>query len=148
MRPPTHVKDLLRALLGRYATVTPKGLVLATGSPPIPELVAKIVRVGPARTLYQQGRPACRSLDGVRSLKGKECATCSDRPECTPQLLLDLDVDGSPYRLLLAFTSAKNFLVLTDQLRRGGRPLESAPVRVRVLDRGRWGEVRFEACEE
>lgn len=144
MRTPTPLDDLLRALLGRYATVRPDGLVLDPRAAPATDVMAKLVRSGSARTLYREKRPQCRSLDGVRSLKGHECATCPDRGGCTPQILLDLEIDRLPYRLLLSFTSAKNFLLAIDRLRRDNRPMEGAPLRLRVLNRGRWGEVRFE----
>jgi hypothetical protein len=136
--------DLARTLLARYAAITPQGLVLEPGAPPVADLVATLVRTAPARTLYRDRRPACRALDAVRSLKGRECATCPDRPDCTPQLLVDLDVDRLPYRLLLSFTSAKNLLLLQDRLRRDGRSPEGTTVHLRVLNRGRWGELTFE----
>jgi len=144
MGAPRRIDDLLRTLLARYATVRPDGLVLDPRAAPLTDVVAKCVRSGPARTLYQEKRPACRSLDGVRSLTGRECATCPERSGCTPQILIDLEIDRLPYRLLLSFTSAKNFLLLADRLGREGRPLGGALLRVRVVNRGRWGEVCFE----
>jgi hypothetical protein len=143
MKPPRPIEDLLRMLLARYATVRPDGLVLDPRAAPVADVMAKLVRSGPARTLYAEKRPSCRSLDGVRSLTGRECATCPDRSGCTPQILLDVEIDRQPFRLLLSFTSAKNFLVLVDRLRRESRPLEGTVVRIRVVNRGRWGEVCF-----
>jgi len=144
MQRPRPLDDLLRTLLARYATVRPDGLLLDPAAPPVTDAVAKLVRSGAARTLYREKRPACRSLDGVRSLTGRECATCPERSGCTPQILVDLEIDRLPYRLLLSFTSAKNFLLLVDRLSRESRPLEGARLRVRVVNRGRWGEVCFE----
>jgi len=144
MQPPRPIDDLLRTLLARYATVRPDGLVLDPGAKPVADVMAKLVRSGPARTLYRDKHPDCRSLDGVRSLTGRECASCPERSGCTPQILVDLEIDRLPYRLLLSFTSAKNFLLLVDRLRRESRPVEGARVRVRVVNRGRWGEVSFD----
>ena len=144
MPPPRPLADLARALLARYISLTPQGLVLEPGSPAISEVAARLVRTGPARTLYRDRKPSCRSLDGLKSLKGNYCANCPDRPRCTPQLLLDLDIDGLPWRLLLSFTSAKNVLLFLDRLRREGRSPEGTAIRLRVLDRGRWGELTLE----
>jgi hypothetical protein len=146
MKPPRPLDDLLRTLLARYATVRPDGLVLDPRAPPVTDVMAKLVRSGAARTLYRDKQPDCRSLDGVKSLKGRECATCPERSGCTPQILVDLEIDRLPYRLLLSFTSAKNFLLAVDRLRRESRPLEGAHLRVRVVNRGRWGEVCFEVA--
>lgn len=141
---PRPIDDLLRALLARYATVRPEGLVLHPGAKPLADVTAKLVRSGPARTLYRDKRPGCRSLDAVRSLTGRECASCPERSDCTPQILVDLEIDRLPHRLLLSFTSAKNFLVFADRHRRDSPTLEGARVRIRVVNRGRWGEVCFE----
>lgn len=146
MQPPRRIDDLLRTLLARYATVRPDGLVLDPHAPPVADVMAKLVRSGPARTFYREKRPQCRSLDAVRSLTGRECATCPDRSGCTPQILVDLEIDRLPYRLLLSFTSAKNFLLTVDRLRRESPPLEGAQLRLRVVNRGRWGEVCFQVA--
>lgn len=146
MQPSRPTDDLLRTLLARYATVRPHGLVLDPRAAPVTDVVAKLVRSSSARTLYREKRPECRSLDGVRSLTGRECVTCPDRSGCTPQILVDLEIDRLPYRLLLSFTSAKNFLLAVDRLRRQSRSVEGACVRLRVLNRGRWGEVCFEVA--
>jgi hypothetical protein len=145
MKPPRPIDDLLRSLLARYATVRPDGLILDPRGAPVAEVLAKLVRSGPARTLYAEKRPSCRSLDAVRSLTGRECATCPDRSGCTPQILLDVEIDRQPYRLLLSFTSAKNYLVFVDRLRRESHPVEGVLVRIHVVNRGRWGEVCFTA---
>lgn len=135
--------DLMCALLLRYADVTPQGLVLAKGEPPLREVKAVFLRTGPARTLYRDRRPACRSLDGLRGRDGKVCASCADRAACVPQVLLDVEIDRRPYRLLLAYTSARNFLLFVDERARRGADLRATPLTLRVLDRGRWGELRF-----
>lgn len=145
MGAPTRFGDLIRRVLARYATVTPGGIVLPPATAPVREITATLVRASPARTLYRERRPVCRSLDDAPSLTGRACAGCPDRPSCTPQVLLDLEIDGFPYRLLLAYTSAKNFLLLAERLATTGRPLENARLRLAVLDRGHFGEVRFAA---
>lgn len=64
----------------------------------------------------------CRSLNGIRPLENSEqaCAPCG-ASECTPQVRVDLLFEGLPYRLLLAFTSAK-----------------------KVIHRGNWGALVFD----
>lgn len=139
------LRDLLRALLLRYADVTARGLVLAEGEPPLREVRAVFLRTAPARTLYRERRPVCRSLDGLRGRDAKVCASCVDLGACVPQVLLDVEIDRRPYRLLLAYTSARNFLLFADERARRGADLRATPLTLRVLDRGRWGELRFAA---
>jgi hypothetical protein len=146
MAGPDPIGDLVRSLLVTYADVTPAGLVLGKGTTPRPEVQALFVRTGPARTLYEDRRPACRSIDGLRGFGGKECVSCADRTGCTPQVLLDVEIDRRVHRLLLAFTSARNFLLFADRFTRDGRRLDRAVLTLRVLDRGRWGELRFDAA--
>ncbi len=145
MTGPDRIGDLVRSLLTTFADVTPQGLVLGKGAPPRREVSAVFVKTGPARTLYKDRRPVCRSIDGLHGFGGKLCASCSDRDGCTGQVLLDVEVDRRVYRLLLAFTSARNFLLFADRFTRGGRSLERATLVIRVLDRGRWGELHFDA---
>ena len=56
---------------------------------------------------------------------------------------LDLLVDIQPFRLLLAHTSAKNFLLYETQLRERGGALYEGLHRMTVINRGSWGELRF-----
>jgi hypothetical protein len=136
----------MHALLLRYADVTPQGLVLGEGQPPLRTARATFLKTAPARTLYRERRPACRSLDGLRGRDGKVCASCADRATCVPQVLLDVEIDRRPYRLLLAYTSARNFLLFVDERARRGSDLRATPLTLRVLDRGRWGELRFDVA--
>jgi hypothetical protein len=55
----------------------------------------------------------------------------------------DLLADTQPYRLLLAHTSAKNFLLYETQLRESGLELYDGLHRMTVINRGSWGELRF-----
>ncbi len=66
-----------------------------------------------------------------------------DREWCTPQLRVDLILESRPYRLLLSFTSARNFLEYTVELQRKRLTLEESRHRIEVVDRATWGEVRF-----
>ena len=91
-----------------------------------------------------------RSLDGVAAVtdSDKVCAECDDRDRCTPQVRLDLIVEQRAYRLLLAFTSARNFLEYDARLRRDGVLLEEALHQITVVNRGAWGELRFRIIEQ
>ncbi len=139
---------LHRALL-RYLTVTPRGLVLADGEPPLSVVQARILNFGGARTLYRRRKPVCRSLDGVAAVHGsdKRCVDCADYDTCTPQVRVDLIVRRCAYRCLLAFTSARNFLEYDARLRRDGVDLHDAMHEIRVVDRGSWGEIRFQLAD-
>jgi hypothetical protein len=144
MTDPSRLDDLIRTLLVRYAEITPGGLVLHKGHTPLREVPCLFLHTSPARTLYRDRQPVCRSLDGIRGRGGKECAPCGDRDSCTPQVLLDVEIDRRSYRLLLAYTSARNFLLFADGLARAGRKLQGMTFTMRILDRGRWGELRFD----
>ena len=144
------LREILHRALVRYLTVTPAGMVLEKGKPPRPAVDARIIGFGGARTLYRKRKPACRSLDGVAAVtdSDKLCAKCRDRNKCTPQVRLDLIVEQRPFRLLLAFTSARNFLEYDARLRRDGVVLEDVLHTVSVVDRGAWGELRFTTAQK
>ncbi|MCP3882266.1 MAG: hypothetical protein GY701_28320, partial [Sulfitobacter sp.] len=59
------------------------------------------------------------------------------------QVRLDLLVDTQPWRLLLAYTSAKSFLLSAAQLRERGIELYEGLHHMTVINRGSWGELRF-----
>lgn len=146
---PTHdaqpLREILHRMLVRYVTVRPHGLILQDGAKSRVSVEARIVSFGSARTLYKERRPKCRSLDGVRSVTDTDrtCADCDRRYQCTPQVRLDLVIDVRPYRLLLAHTSARNFLTYDAQLKGRKVVLEDVAHRIEVVDRGTWGELRF-----
>jgi len=143
------LREILHAAFKRYLTVRPRGFELQHGEPLRPTLQARILSSGAARTLYQERKPRCRSLDGVAALDDpcRSCAGCRLRPQCTPQLRLDLFVDAQPLRLLLAWTSAKNFLLYETQLRQRSLSIEDRLHRISVINRGSWGEVRFRLAD-
>ncbi len=138
---PEPLKDILYRTTARYLTIRPHGIDLDGRL--VPSVVARILAYGGARTLYRGRRPQCRSLDGVRSTKGRLCADCVDLDDCTPQVRLDLLIEHRPYRLLLAYTSAKQFLLHTGAAASRGRRVEEVATRILVVNRGSWGELRF-----
>lgn len=142
------LREILQRALARYLTVTPDGFKLIGREKPTPEIEARIVSFGGARTLYKSRQPDCRSLDGVHSITHpRRCGDCELRSQCTPQVRLDVLVDGRPYRLLLAHSSARNFLAYEMRLRQNARDYAQVLHRVSVANRGSWGELRFTAAE-
>jgi hypothetical protein len=139
------LREILHRASTRDLTVHPLGFELHPGEPLHPTVEARILGVGAARTRDHNRKPLCRSLDGVRPLSGSDrtCAECPVRDRCTPQVRLDLFVDAQPFRLLLAHSSAKNFLVYEAELRQRSVPLEHVIHRIDVINRGSWGELRF-----
>jgi hypothetical protein len=139
------LREILHAACKRYLTVRAHGFELQLGEPLRPTLEARILSLGAARTWYQQRQPRCRSLDGIVPLDDPDrtCAACRVRAQCTAQLRLDLFVDAQPFRLLLAYTSAKNGLLYEAGLRQRGLSIEDRLHRLMVIHRGSWGEVRF-----
>jgi hypothetical protein len=146
--------DLFADAFARYLAVRPSGLQMPHGSI-VQTLRARLLACQPARTLYENHQPRCRSLDGIQSITealsavpgtaqaGRTCAACLLRKTCTPQIYLELLHDHVPYRLLLAYTSARNFMTFASRLRQQGQPVENADILLSVRDRGRWGELRF-----
>jgi hypothetical protein len=139
------LREILQRAQRRYLTVRPHGFELNPGSPLKPVLDARILGFGGARTLYQDRKPHCRSLDGIRPIAEEQrtCAACRVQARCTPQLRLDLLADSQPLRLLLAHTSAKNFLLYETQLRQRDIDFNAVVHRITVINRGSWGELRF-----
>ena len=139
------LREILHSALKRYLTVRPRGFELHRGEPLRAAIEARILNTGAARTLYQDRQPRCRSLDGLVPLDDphRTCAQCRLRGQCTPQVRLDLFVDAQPFRLLLAHTSARNFLAYDAQLRQRAIAIEQRLHRLAVTPRGNWGEVRF-----
>lgn len=140
------LRELLYRVLVRYLTVRPQGLELEPGGRLRPAVDARILGHGGARSLYQDRKPRCRSLDGVRPVTGNTdriCADCQLRDRCTPQVRLDLIVERRPFRLLLAYSSARAFFVYEAVLRRRGVAVEDVVTKIAVINRGSWGELRF-----
>ena len=143
MRPdPAFLEELLEKCLTRFLPVRPGGLEIDGRL--VPAAQARVLSFGGARTLYRGRKPRCRSLDALTSLQHKDCGECFDRKHCTPQVRLDLHLDGQPVRLLLAFSSARNFLFYARDLQKQGLRPEAVDTLLTVLDRHSWGELRFE----
>ncbi len=135
--------DLFADAFARYLSVRPSGLQMPHG-PIVQTLRARLLACRPARTLYENHQPRCRSLDGIQSItEARACAACLLRKTCTPQIYLELLHNHVPYRLLLAYTSARNFMLFASRRRQQGQPVENANILLSVRDRGRWGELRF-----
>jgi hypothetical protein len=138
------LREIIAASSARYAQITPRGILLPSASQPYNPLPASIVTYKPARTRYVNKQPVCRSLNGIQSLQDNfRCAICDHRRTCTPQIALEVLYRTVPFRLMLAYTSAKNFLAFLRTLHAPNQCIEGAFVEITVLDRGKWGEARF-----
>jgi hypothetical protein len=116
--PPLH--DLFANAFARYLSARPSGLQMPHG-PLVSSLLARLLLCRPARTLYENHQPRCRSLDGIQSItEGRACAACLLRKTCTSQIYIELLHDPVPYRLLLAYSSARNFMLFVSRLRQNG----------------------------
>lgn len=135
------IKDILYRTTARFITLRPTGLLVDQRT--LASVKARILAHGPARTFYRGRKPSCRSLDGLKSLEGKSCDDCYDLNNCTSQLRLHLLIDDRPYCLLLAFTSAKNFLLYLGRASDQEANLRNVTTIISVADRGSWGEARF-----
>ncbi len=139
------LRDIVQRMMARYMTIRPLGIDLGNSRKLIPALNCRILNYGAARTLYHQRRPVCRSLDAVKAIQDakKLCQQCLDRNHCTGQVRLDLLFENCPYRLLIAYTSAKNFLLYTGKLVEQKVEIQSIDTKIIVVNRGSWGELRF-----
>jgi hypothetical protein len=136
------VREIIVSASARYARLVPQGILLPCASVPYNPLAVTIVTYKPARTLYVNKQPMCRSLNGMVSLQyNRRCVICDDRRICTPQFALEILYRGVPFRLMLAYTSAKNFIAFLRTLH--SQHFEGAFVDIAVLDRGKWGEACF-----
>jgi hypothetical protein len=144
--------DIYRSILSRtsarYMTVRPDGVELSPEQEPLEILHVQILEHAGARTLYRNRKPLCRSLDAVTSVTNPRlhCATCFQRRQCTPQVRLELLFEHRPWRLLLAYTSAKNFLLYNTAIINQRRELAEVITEIRVVNRGSWGELRFSSA--
>lgn len=140
---PKSIGELLVGAIARYLTVRPEGLEVRPGEV-VDSVAARLLGFHAARTLYEQRRPTCRSLDGVRAQTGgRACAECLFRKRCTPQICVELWLDGLPVRLMLAFTSLRNFLGFVEARRKKGNTVEGTNLLIAVRNRGHWGELCF-----
>ena len=140
------LREILHRTLVRYLTVRPRGFELRPGDRPRPVVEARILGYGGARTFYKDRKPVCRSLDGLRPVAGdtnRICVECEARARCTPQVRLDLIVERRPFRLLLAYSSARTFLGYEAELRQRRVEIEDVVTKISVVNRGSWGELRF-----
>jgi hypothetical protein len=139
------LRDIVQRMMARYMTIRPLGIDLGNRRKLIPALNCRILNYGAARTLYHQRRPVCRSLDAVKAIEDAEklCQQCLDRNHCTGQVRLDLLFENCPYRLLIAYTSAKNFLLYTGKIAQQKLEIQTIDTKIIVVNRGSWGELRF-----
>lgn len=129
---------------GKYVRVTPEGFHLYDDVI-VKELSVSLRNVNPARTLYEKRKPVCRSIDAVKNISGTcACSSCRLRSKCTPQIYLEFMYQYVPLRLLLAYTSARNFVKFSSETtKRLVKPITVIQVQLSTIDRGRWTEVRF-----
>lgn len=140
------LREILHRALVRYLTVRPGGFELERGERLRPTIEARVLGFGGARTFYQERKPVCRSLDGLRPVTGdtnRTCRECEARRRCTEQVRVDLIVERRAFRLLLSYSSARAFLVYDADLKRRGVAIEDVLTKITVTNRGSWGELRF-----
>ena len=139
------LREIIHSTCKRYLNVRPNGFQLYPNAPLQASVDARILSFGGARTLYANRKPQCRSLDALHPLgdPARNCRDCRTKAQCTSQLRLDLFVENQPFRLLLAYTSAKAFLLYETDLGQRGIAYEDIIHRISVINRGSWGELRF-----
>jgi hypothetical protein len=106
-------------------------------------LTGRLARRRLLRKLFENRRLACCAHDGLVAEDGTHCFECA-HPACRPWLRVQLAAPGDiVYLLDLAVVSARNLLDLEQQADHDGLRLADLTLQLWVVDRGRWGEVRF-----
>lgn len=141
------IKDLIHPFdsddIARCVQIRPDGINLGNGSI-CSELEAEVLSFSPARTRYERHHPVCRSLNGIQTINAdRRCSSCPLRKDCTPQIRLDMIHFSGVLRFLLSHTSLRNFMLFLSTLQQQKIPLNGAMITIKVLNRGRWGELRF-----
>lgn len=130
-----------------WVQVTPKGFVIRQTEAAVATLEGHVVRQRFERKLFLDGMLACGSLDGEMAYDGKtRCQDCR-HPLCQPRIRLRLADRHAHYLVDLAISSARNFFALEDGIQEQGLHLESQRLRLTVIDRGYFGEIRFERLD-
>jgi hypothetical protein len=113
----------------------------------VPELRGTIIKLTLTRKHFDDGALVCYSSDGLYGTDAKICNLCLE-PHCHPRLRIQLAARDTVYILELPASSARNLLAVEDQASRHGAHLPTVTLRLTVLPRGHWGEVRFEILPE
>lgn len=139
------LRDILNRTTACYMTVRPLGIDLGNNRKLIPALDCQILNFSAAKTLYLERRPVCRSMDAVKAYgkSDRNCRQCPDQNRCTDQIRLDMLFENRSYKLLIAYTSAKNFLLYTSKITEQKIEIHTIDTKLVVVNRGSWGELRF-----
>lgn len=138
------LRDILQRTTACYMSIRPLGVDIGNNRKLIQTLDCRIINFNAAKTLYLQRRPVCRSMDAVKAVrKDKSCQQCPDQNRCTDQIHLDLLFENRRYKLLIAYTSAKNFLIYTSKIAEQKTEIHTIDTKLVVVNRGSWGELRF-----
>jgi len=108
---------------------------------------ASLLTCSTVRKRFLKGILVCFSSDGHKARDGASCQSCPHLQDCLPRIRLRLrplsDDLPHPIFLELSFSSAKNFLEYFTNIQSQGIDPYQVPLRLNVLNRGRWGEVLF-----
>ena len=144
---PPSIKELIHPFdledIVSSVQIRPNGIKLEDGSS-YPRLEAEILSFSPARTRYYKHHPVCRSIDGIQTIHADGwCSSCALRKDCTGQIRLDLIHRSAVIRLLLSRSSLRNFMLFLSTLKQQKIQLKAESIIIKVLNRGRWGELTF-----
>ena len=138
--------EAFRTAPRRFARVAPDGFRI--GEEIVPVLRGTIQEWTLVRKLFRKGRVACSSRDGVEGAGAERCASCK-REGCSPRIRLRIHpapgggLDAPDLELELNFSSCRNFLDYARELAAAHLEVHEAVTVFSVLDRAKWGEVRF-----
>lgn len=132
----------------RFVRVAPAGFRI--GEEIVPALRGTIQEWKLVRKLFRKGSVACSSEDGVEGAGAQRCASCK-RQGCSPRIRLRIEpapggaLDAVDLELELNFSSCRNFLDYARDLGVAHHEAHEVVTVFSVVDRAKWGEVRFAA---
>lgn len=110
------------------------------------EITGRLMKATLVRKLFEDGVLSCSSPDGIHSADGTVCDECQ-HPNCQPRLRVQLVARNLIYVLDLSHSSARNLFAIEDQAESENETLPECLLKLSVVNRGFWGEVRFERLD-
>jgi hypothetical protein len=110
------------------------------------EITGRVMKATLVRKLFEDGFLSCSSSDGIHSADGVTCDDCQ-HPNCQPRLRVQLVARNLIYVLDLSHSSARNLFAIEDQAESEHKTLPDCLLKLSVVNRGFWGEVRFERID-
>ena len=108
----------------------------------VPSIRGNIFGWNIIRKRFSDKKLLCYSRDGHNNSNGKSCEDC-EHPECKPGIRLEIKGEKEYFLVALNYTSSMNFIDFFDSMDYAFYEVPEMTVILRVIKRGKWGEVTF-----